>query len=210
LVVVTGRVRLDRHRFNVVGPRDLETCSRRQRGIDGRMQRPTAGIGLVGQRLAAESRAEVAEELRGVVPVRLVQLQKPETAAKNVARAGKTRFSPKLPRARRRSPLGRPASAWSVPRPECIGDCRRRGCRRCRRRPPSAPALGGSACRLPPWRRIPRSPRCDASLDRACSRARCGRKYPAPGRPPIGHPRPATPPRLSQVAITEPSTETPG
>ena len=80
--------RLDRHQFDVIGPLDFELRPCRQRRIDRRMQRPTAGVGLVAQRLTAESRAQVAEEHRGVVPVRLVQLEEPETAIKNVVRPG--------------------------------------------------------------------------------------------------------------------------
>jgi hypothetical protein len=40
---VTGGVRLDRHRFDVIGPLDFKPRSCRQRSIDRRMQRPTAG-----------------------------------------------------------------------------------------------------------------------------------------------------------------------
>jgi hypothetical protein len=43
LVVVTGGVRLDRHRFDVIGPLNFKPRSCRQRSIDRRMQRPTAG-----------------------------------------------------------------------------------------------------------------------------------------------------------------------
>ena len=86
LVDVTGGVRLDRHRFNVVGPLDIEPRSRRQCGVDRCMQWPAAGVGLVAQRFAAEGRAQVAQDGRGVVPVRLVQLQEPETAIKDVPR----------------------------------------------------------------------------------------------------------------------------
>jgi hypothetical protein len=52
------------------------------------MQWPAAGVGLVAQRLAAESRAEVAEQHRCVVPAGLVQLQEAKTAIKDVPRAG--------------------------------------------------------------------------------------------------------------------------
>ena len=60
LLAVSGGVRLDRHPFDVIGPLDIKLRSCRQRGIDRRMQRTAAGIGLVTQRLAAESRAQVA------------------------------------------------------------------------------------------------------------------------------------------------------
>ena len=88
LVAVSGGVRLDRHRFDVIGPLDFEPRSHHQRGIDHRMQWPTAGVGLVAQRLAAESRAEVAQQHRCVVSVGLVQLQEANTAIKDVPRAG--------------------------------------------------------------------------------------------------------------------------
>src|SRR6516162_415414 len=88
LVAVSGRVRLDRHRSDVIGPLDFELRSGYQRRIDRRMQWPAAGIGLVAQRLAAESRAQVAEENRRVVSVGLVQLEKAKAAIKDVPRTG--------------------------------------------------------------------------------------------------------------------------
>src|SRR5689334_17919001 len=52
------------------------------------MQRPTTGIGLVAQRLAAEDCTEVAEEHRGVVAIGLVQLKEAKTAIEDVPCAG--------------------------------------------------------------------------------------------------------------------------
>jgi hypothetical protein len=52
------------------------------------MQRPTAGIGFVAQRLAAVSRAQFAQEHRCVISVGLVQLQEAKAAIKDVTRAG--------------------------------------------------------------------------------------------------------------------------
>src|SRR6516165_1027265 len=74
LVAVSGGVRLDRHRFDVLGPLDVEPRSCRERGIDRCMQWPSAGIGLVAQSLAAESSAQVAQQQRYVVSVGLVEL----------------------------------------------------------------------------------------------------------------------------------------
>src|SRR6516162_474921 len=88
LVAVSGWVRLDRHCFNVIGPLNVELRSCRQRGIDCGMQGPAARIGLVTQRLAAEGRAQVAEEHRCVAPTGLVQLEEAKTAIKDVPRAG--------------------------------------------------------------------------------------------------------------------------
>ncbi|HZU91472.1 MAG TPA: hypothetical protein VE993_19635 [Stellaceae bacterium] len=85
---MTGGVGLDRHRRDILGPLDVKLRPRRQRGVDGGVQRPAAGVGLVAQRFAAESRAEVAQQQRGIVPVRLVQLEEPETAVEYVVRAG--------------------------------------------------------------------------------------------------------------------------
>ena len=88
LVTVSRGVSLDRHRCDVVQPLELQLWSRRQRGIDRRMQRPATGVRLVAQRLAAESRAQVAQQHRCIVSVGLVQLQEAKTAIEDVPRPG--------------------------------------------------------------------------------------------------------------------------
>ena len=88
LVGVTGRVSLDRHRHDIFGPLDLQRCTCRQCGINRRVQRPAARVWLVAYPLALEDRAQVAEQHRGIVAVRLIQLEKPKAAAENVARPG--------------------------------------------------------------------------------------------------------------------------
>ena len=88
LVLVAGGIGLDGDRSNVVGPRDFKTRTCRQCRIDRGMQRPAAGVWLVAQRLTAESRTQVADQHRGIVPVGLIQLKEPETAIENVARPG--------------------------------------------------------------------------------------------------------------------------
>ena len=62
LVAVSGEVRLDRHQCDLIGPLNFELRSCRQGRIDRRMQRPATGIRFVAQRLAAESRAQVAQQ----------------------------------------------------------------------------------------------------------------------------------------------------
>src|SRR5262249_6930122 len=62
----------------------FELRSRCQCGIDGGMQWPATRVRLVAQLLAAESRAQVAEQQGGIAPVGLVELEEPETATKNV------------------------------------------------------------------------------------------------------------------------------
>jgi hypothetical protein len=62
LVAVTSRGRLDRHCFDIIGPLDLKLCSCSQRGVDRRVQRPAAGIGLIAQSLSAERRPQVAKQ----------------------------------------------------------------------------------------------------------------------------------------------------
>src|SRR5207237_30399 len=59
-----------------------------QCGIDRRMQRPAAGVWLVAQLLAAKGGAEIAQQHRGVVPVRLIELEKPKAAIEYVLRPG--------------------------------------------------------------------------------------------------------------------------
>jgi len=80
LVAVSGGVRLDRHRLDVIGPLDFEPGSCRERSIDRGVQWATAGVGLVAQRLAVEGRAQVAQQHRCVVSVWLVKIEEPETA----------------------------------------------------------------------------------------------------------------------------------
>src|SRR5215472_4776336 len=88
LVGVAGRIGLDRHRLYVTGPSDSERRPSRQLRVDRRVQRPAARIGLVTQRLPANARAKVAQQQRGIVPVRLIQLQEPETTIEDVVRPG--------------------------------------------------------------------------------------------------------------------------
>ncbi len=88
LVGVAGGIGLDRHRFDVIGPRDPQRRARRQGRVDRRVQRAAAGIGLVAQRLPAKHRAQILQKQRGVVPVRLVQLEEPEAAVEDVVRPG--------------------------------------------------------------------------------------------------------------------------
>jgi hypothetical protein len=89
LIAITCRVSLDRHGCDVVGPCDLELSARRKRGIDRRVQRSAARIGLITQRLPAIRRSQVAKQHRRVRAIRLVQFEKPEATIKDVARAGK-------------------------------------------------------------------------------------------------------------------------
>ena len=90
LVGMTRKVGLDRHRRDILSPLDLELCSRSQRGIDRRVQWSAARIGLVAQPLPLEDCAQIAEQHRGIVAVRLVQLEKSKAAIENVARPGKS------------------------------------------------------------------------------------------------------------------------
>src|SRR4029077_10562542 len=89
-IASTRRVSLDRHGRDVISLRDLELRPRRQCGVNCRVQRPAARIGLVAQRLAAERRSQIAQQRRGVGSVRLVQFEETKTAVKDVVRAGKS------------------------------------------------------------------------------------------------------------------------
>ena len=91
LVGVTGRIGFDRHRRNILSPLDQKLCSCGQCGIDRGVQWSAARVRLVAQPLALEDCAQIAEQHRGIVAVRLIQLEKPETTAKDILRSGEAR-----------------------------------------------------------------------------------------------------------------------